>query len=416
MALVAAAAALLVISLPLGLMVLVGLPVVVVLLQVLVRPIERRVAEQREQATAAAGIAADQGAGLRVLKGRGVERRAGVRYHQVSRRSLAAGVRAADVEAVHEASAVLTTGVVIVAVVLVGGRLAVDGDLSIGALVAAVGLSQFLVGPLLRLGFFGALLGHARAGAARVHSVLDAPQAVSAGRRTPITDVRGALTLTDVHGAHLRGLTLQVPQGRLVGLAVSDPATAAELLSVLGRTVDLQQGEVRLDGIPLDDLDLEAVRQAVLVSHHDAELFSGTLRDNVDPGDGRELVPALEAADADEVARTQPRGLDTPVTERGRSLSGGQKQRVALARALALDPAVLVLHDPTTAVDAATEAQVADALRRLRAGRTTVVITTSPALLAVADQVALITDGRVVGEGTHDELVADERYREAVLR
>jgi putative ABC transport system ATP-binding protein len=415
-AMVTCAIALLTISVPLGLMVLVGLPVVVALLQVLVRPIEARVSEQREEATAAAGIAADLVSGLRVLKGLGVEARAARRYHAVSRRSLAAGVRAADVEAMHEGAAVLTTGVVIAAVVFVGGGLAVDDDITIGSLIAAVGLSLFLVGPLLRIGFFGALLGHARAGSRRVQDVLEVEPTVVAGTEEPEQPVRGELAFDRLAGEHLREVTLTVPAGRLVGLAVADPAEAAELLAVLGRTTDPPAGEVRLDGRPMAALDLEAARRAVLVSHHDAELFSGTIRDNVDPGDGRDLRPALEAADADEVARTQPDGLDTLVTERGRSLSGGQKQRVALARALALDPPVLVLHDPTTAVDAATEAQVAGSLRRLREGRTTVVLTTSPALLAVADHVAFVHEGRVVAEGTHAQLVDDERYAEVVLR
>jgi putative ABC transport system ATP-binding protein len=415
-AMLACAIALLTISVPLGLMVLVGLPVVVLLLQVLVRPIERRVAEQREQATTAAGIAADLVSGLRILKGLGIEARASRRYHLVSRRSLAAGVRAADVEAVQEGGAVLTTGIVIAAVVFVGGSLAVDDDISVGALIAAVGLAQFLVGPLLRIGYFGAVLGHARAGATRVQDVLEVEPSVVEGDLLPAQPVQGALAFDALAGEHLRGLTLDVPAGRLVGLAVADPAEAAELLAVLGRTVDAAQGEVRVDGQGLADLTLVAARTAVLVSHHDAELFTGTIRENVDPGDGRDLAPALEAADADEVARTQPQGLETVVTERGRSLSGGQKQRVALARALALDPPVLVLHDPTTAVDAATEAQVAGALRHLRDGRTTVVLTTSPALLAVADHVAFVHEGRVVAEGTHAELVADERYQEVVLR
>jgi putative ABC transport system ATP-binding protein len=336
----------------------------------------------------------------------------------MSRRSLDAGLKAANVEAVHDGAAVATTGIVIAAVVLVGGRLAIDDTISIGALVAAVGLAQFLVGPLLRIGYFGAVLGHARASAARVALVLASEPAVRQAGGHFDHEVRGALDVRDLHGPVLRGLDLRIDPGELVALAVTDPATAAELLAVLGRMVEPESGAVLVDQLDLRDLDLEIARAAVLVSHHDGELFSGTIRANVaSAGEpGRDLTPALAAADADEVADSQPDGLDTIVTERGRSLSGGQKQRIVLARALAADPPVLVLHDPTTAVDAATEAQIAGALPRVRAGRTTLVLTTSPALLAVADRVLLVEHGRVVAEGRHDELTADARYREAVLR
>ncbi len=123
----------------------------------------------------------------------------------------------------------------------------------------------------------------------------------------------------------------------------------------------------------------------------------------------------LAAAAADEVVEVLPAGLDALVGEGGRTLSGGQRQRIALARALAADAPVLVLHDPTTAVDAATEHRVADGIATLRAGRTTVLVTSSPALLARCHRVLLVDDGAVVATGTHADLVADERYREAVL-
>jgi putative ABC transport system ATP-binding protein len=124
---------------------------------------------------------------------------------------------------------------------------------------------------------------------------------------------------------------------------------------------------------------------------------------------------ALVAAAADEVALALPHGTGTVLTERGRSLSGGQRQRVALARALACDPPVLVLHDPTTAVDPVTEARIAAGIRAARRGRTTLVVATSPALLAVADRVVLLEDGAVTAEGTHAGLVRDHPGYRAAL-
>ncbi|MGW3404930.1 ATP-binding cassette domain-containing protein, partial [Streptomyces zhihengii] len=221
-----------------------------------------------------------------------------------------------------------------------------------------------------------------------------------------------------VHGT-LRGVDLDTAPGELLGVVARDPAAAADLLRCLGRELDPDAGEISVDGQPLTALDPDAVRRAVLVAHHDADLFESSLLDNVRAGTGRAdaaLGPALEAAAADDVARTLPHGGATLLTERGRSLSGGQRQRVALARALAADPPVLVLHDPTTAVDAVTEARIASRLRELRRGRTTLLVTTSPALLAVTDRVVVLDGGTVTAEGGHRDLVAaDAGYRAAVL-
>jgi ABC-type multidrug transport system fused ATPase/permease subunit len=167
-------------------------------------------------------------------------------------------------------------------------------------------------------------------------------------------------------------------------------------------------------------MPVEALRRRVLVSEAEPRLFTGTLRGEVDPyarHDDRDVLRALQIADAHDVLDALPERLDAVVEERGRSLSGGQRQRLALARAVLADPEVLVLVEPTSAVDAHTEARIADRLRDARAGRTTLVTTTSPLLLDRADRVALLVDGRVVATGTHRELLHGEpRYRDTVVR
>jgi putative ABC transport system ATP-binding protein len=163
------------------------------------------------------------------------------------------------------------------------------------------------------------------------------------------------------------------------------------------------------------------VRAAILVAAHNTDLFEGSVIDNVMaavPGTtgsaGVERV--LSAAAADEVARSLPHGVDTVIAERGRSLSGGQRQRVALARALATDPPVLLLQDPTTAVDAMTEARIAAGIREIRRGRTTIMVTTSPVLLAVTDRVVVLDGGTVTVEGGHADLIREhDSYRAVVL-
>jgi putative ABC transport system ATP-binding protein len=412
-----AAAVLLRISVPLGLVVLLGAPPLLWLAHLVGKPLERRSGVQQEQAARASGIAADLVTGLRVLKGIGAEGAAIARYRRISQESLTATVRTAHAQAGHDGIVLAFPGLFIAAVALVGGRLAVAGDISIGELVIAVGLAQYLLGPLQTLAWANGEFAQARASAQRISPILAAPLTLATGTRHQSTPIRGALDLRGVDHASLRGLTLRVGAGELVGVVAADPADATALLDCLAREADPAAGSVTLDGDPLSTLDPAGLRTAIVVATHDADLFEGSLRDNVGAGSpDAELAPALAAAAADEVARSLPRGLDTQLAERARSLSGGQRQRVALARALAADPPVLVVHDPTTAVDAVTEARIALGIAELRRGRTTVLVTTSPALLASANRVIMLAGGGVVAEGDHAVLVRDNAdYRAVVL-
>lgn len=407
MGLAVGAVVLLRISVPLGLLVLAGTPALLFLGHLASKPLERRSAAEQERAGHASGVAADLVAGLRVLKGLGTEAAAVDRYRRTSRDALAATLRAARAEALQRGMVLAFTGGFIALVTLIGGRLALDGSISLGQLVSAIGLALFLLGPLETLSWVNTELAQCRASAARVADVLAAPPALVAGEATLPHPVRGGLRLRGVSHGSLRELNLEVPPGELLGVAATDPADAAALLRCLGRHADPEAGAVELDGVALRELDPADLRLAVLIAEHDAVLFEGTLAENVGE-DATGLAQA--AAGADELA------ADTAVSERGGSLSGGQRQRVALARALAAGRQVLVVHDPTTAVDAVTEARIAAGVRDLRRGRTTIMVTTSPALLAVADRVVLLHGGRIADAAPHADLVRrSDVYRTAVL-
>ncbi|MBG0830166.1 ABC transporter ATP-binding protein [Planomonospora sp. ID67723] len=419
--LLAGGVALLRVSVPLGLVVLLGIPPLLLLAHLLGKPLERRSGAEQERAAHASGVAADLIAGLRVLKGIGAEAAAVDRYRRTSRDSLAATLRAARAQAWHDGGMLTLTGVFIAIVALVGGRLAAQGEISVGQLVAAVGLAQFLLTPLSILSWANGEFAQGRASAARVASVLAMPPAVTGGDDVLPEPLQGRIRLHEVtHGA-LRGLSLDVAPGELLGVVTADPAVAASLLRVLNRTADPSSGVVELDGVPLRTLDPAEVRRAVVVADHDADLFEGSLLGNVTAAMPPDAAPdaaeaAMAAAAVDEIARVLPYGAATALTERGRSLSGGQRQRVALARALATGAPVLVLHDPTTAVDAVTEARIAEGIRKVRSGRTTIMLVTSPALLAAADRVIFVDGGVPAAEGRHVELVHDnEAYRATVL-
>ncbi|MFB7368225.1 ABC transporter ATP-binding protein [Streptomyces sp. NPDC056222] len=415
-ALAVSAIALLRISVPLGLLVLLGIPPLLWLGHRISLPLERRSEAEQERAAHASGVAADLVTGLRVLKGMGAESAAVDRYRETSQDSLAAALRAARSRAGHEGAVLALTGVFIALIGLVGAYLAMRGSISVGDLVAAVGLAQFLLGPFQLLTYVNAEFAQGRASARRIAEVLASPAAVEGGEETP-AEAAGLLTLRGVSLGTLRSLDLDIHPGSVTGIVTRDPAAAGDLLRCLSRETDPVDGVVALDGVPLTDLDPDALRRHILVAHHDADLFESSLLDNVRAGSGTTAVEdALRASAADEVARLLPEGEDTVLAERGRSLSGGQRQRVALARALAADRRVLVLHDPTTAVDTVTESRIASRLREVRKGRTTVLVTTSPALLAVADRVVVLDDGAVTAEGRHAELAAaDATYRAVVL-
>ncbi len=441
-AILTAAAVLLWISVPLGLVVVLGLPPVLGALHLLGAPLEKRVAAQQADVAHAAATATDLLAGLRVLKGLRAENEASARYRAASRQSLTAGLRAKRLYACQEGLTVVVTASFVALVALVGGRLAADGSITVGQLVAAVGVTQFLVGPLGRVGWAAGVRAAARALADRVASLLTEPVATVDGREDAPAG-NPALTLAQVGSRQLDGVDLAVAPGCFVGVVSPDQAAGGSLVALLARAVDPDRGSLALGGRPLDRIRLDALRRQLLVAGHDAALFTGTVRENLmdgrgsasgdgngrgpGPGDGRGdgdgdgdgdggLAGAIAASAADEFIDSLPAGFDTTLTERGQSLSGGQRQRLALARAVAAEPPVLVLHEPTTAVDAVTEARIAVGLRAHRTGRTTVVITTSPALLAAADVVVLLEGGKVVDSGSHAELVArNPRYAEVVL-
>ncbi|WP_261570311.1 ABC transporter ATP-binding protein [Frankia gtarii] len=411
-----ASIALLVVSIPLGLLILLGAPLLLLVVRWLSNPLESRAAAQQESAARAAGVAVDLVRGVRVLKGIGAEAAGLARYRAISRESLAATLRSTRAEAGQSGAVAAVNGLFLALVALVGGRLAVAGNITAGELVSAVGLAAFLQGPLGTFGDITAAFAAGRASAGRIAGVLTDPAATPGGRGAPGPAVAGEIVVSGVSGGGLFGVEFTVAAGELVCLVITDPTAAAMLLRYLGRDADPPDGRILLDGVALSTLAPDKLRSAVLVSPHDPSLFEGSLRDNILAGRAGDLIPAVRAARADQVASVLPAGMATAVSERGRSLSGGQRQRVALARALHADPPVLVLHEPTTAVDTVTETEIGAGLRALRAGRTTLIVTSSPALLAIADRVVLISEGRVTAAGHHDVLSRDNSaYRELVL-
>ena len=395
----------------LGALVLAGVPLLVGTLSFVIRPLQRRQREQREEVGRLTALGADTVAGLRVLRGIGGEEVFLDRYRARSQGVRRAGVRVALPQSTLDAAQVLLPGIFVVLVTWLGARLAVEGEIEPGELVAFYGYAAFLVIPLRTAAEAVDKITRSFVGARRMLDVL-AVEPRAADPHEPAPEPGPDVPLVD-------GRTgLVVEPGRLTAVVSPLPEEGAELADRLGRFTD--DPLVTLGGTPLADLPLETVRRRILVSETDPMLFSGTLRHELDPlgpGDDERVLAAVATANAEDVLEQLPEGLDAVVEERGRGFSGGQRQRLVLARALLADPEILVLVEPTSAVDAHTEARIARRLREARSGRTTVLVTASPLVLDQADRVAFLSGGRVVVVGEHRELLRTvPAYRETVAR
>jgi ABC-type multidrug transport system fused ATPase/permease subunit len=416
----------------LGGVVAAGVPVLALAALPLLPRATRRADVQREKAGRATELASDTVAGLRVLRGIGGEDLFLGRYREASQQVREAAVHSARMWALIAAVQVLLPGLLLVVVVVYGAGLALEGRVTVGELVTVYGAVALAHHPLRNFEEIAMAYSFSRPSAKRAAGVLALTRTTGPGPAASGETPAGELPTSDPPGGDLYDPVtgLLAPAGLFTAVVCGDPDAAGRLADRLGGH---PPGEpeahvsVLLGGTPLDELPLGTARTAVLVQDKDPVLLSGTLRELLDvPSSGRVAAgDALAAARCGDVldalaqASADPGGdpMDTRITERGRSLSGGQRQRLALARSLVTDPGVLVLDEPTSAVDSHTEARVAAGVRELRTGRTTVVLASSPLLLDLADRVVFVRDGRAVAVGTHRELLAaEERYRAVVTR
>ncbi|PFG33943.1 ABC transporter ATP-binding protein [Sanguibacter antarcticus] len=416
---VGVAVLMLVTSPSLGIVVVVGLPVVAAILGLLVKPLQSRQSAQREASGKLTTLGADTVSGLRILRGIGGEGAFTDRYRQQSQRVREAGVRVATTQSYLDALQVLLPGLFVALVLWMGAQQAVAGTITPGQLVTFYGYATFLTWPMQNLTQSIQITTRAFVAVRKVITVLEVtPAAADAPATSPMPP----------HGVELRdvvtGVTLS--PGRISALVSAHPDTSARIATRMGRFDDSAEAAtpVHLGGVPLADLDKDELRRRVVVAEATPHLFSGVLRDELDVRDratDAQILDALRVADAQDVLDSTPGGLLGELPEKGRSLSGGQRQRVALARALLTEAEHLVLIEPTSAVDAHTEARIADRLVTARAGRSTLVVTASPLVLDRVDEVLVVRDGAVVATGTHRELLEGvgehhEHYRTIVGR
>ncbi len=440
-------------SVELGVLLLIAAPVLVAAAFPLLKPLHRRQEIERGRNSDLTSLATDIVAGLRILRGIGGERTFGSNYASQSQLARQAGQSAGIWQAGIEAVGVLFSGVFVVLLVWLGTHQVISGELTIGQLISFLGYALFMIYPIQTFFEFAQKLTRATVSARRAIAIFE--------QKPPWIEASDPQSLPE-HGDLVDELTGFVAhEGQLTIVVSAVPEDTSALADRLGRYLstdvepishDIGEGMkgraarqaraereierariaardeerarqrwgVTLGGMDLSEARLTDVRRRILVSDSGSQLFAGTLQDAVDPHarlDRHQAEEALRIANAEDVYDALPGGWQGRLDERGRGLSGGQRQRVVLARAIATDAPVLVLVEPTSAVDAHTEARIAERVADVRRGRSTVVTTVSPLWLHHADRVVLVDDNRAIAEGTHEDLLLDSpAYRRVVTR
>jgi ABC-type multidrug transport system fused ATPase/permease subunit len=402
-------------SVQLGLVVLIGVPATMAAIAWLQRPLQRRQEVYRDRQSRLNAQAVDIAHGIRILRAIGGEAAFAARYRRASAQVLAGGLGVGSVEALLAGETVLFPGLLSTLVTWLAAISIVRGHLSAGQLVAFYGYTAFLTLPVAVFSEAIGALGRARVASRRIIRLLQVRPGVDDPAEPVACPAPGAELADAVSG-------VRIGAGELLGVVCAGTVAAGQLAERLARYRDgPEPGAVTLGGTPLSRIRLESVRTRILLLRNTDRFFPGSLRESLSgassPAD-TEIQAALYAAAAEDVlAGLGDDGLDAAVADAGRNFSGGQLQRLRLARALLAAPDILVAVEATSAVDALTEARVADRLGGYRAGRATVLFSTSPLVLNRCDRVVFLRDGRQAASGTHARLLAEQPdYHRLVVR
>jgi ATP-binding cassette subfamily B protein len=353
-----------------------------------------------------------------------------VKFSERSYRVFEASVAAARVRAVYIPLIAFIPNLAVAFLLYYGGRQVINGQMTLGALVAFYGYLMMFVYPAQIIGWLTGLAQRAIASGNRVYELLDAPlEMTQRPDARPLVapagaagggSAAGAVTFDDVYFSYvdrpvLEAVSLEVPAGRTVALVGHTGCGKTTLTNLIPRFYDPGAGRVLIDGQEVSGLQLASLRSHIGIVNQDPFLFSTSITDNIRLGrpdaSEEQVREAAKAAQADEFIEALPEGYATVIGERGFTLSGGQRQRIAIARALVMDPRILILDDATSSVDVETEFKIRRALQEVTYGRTTFIIAHRPSTISLADEIVVLDKGRIVEQGTHEELmVGDTLY------
>lgn len=377
------------------------------------------------QAAAVAGVVDGAVSGVRVVKGFGQEEQETGKLREVGRRLYAGRLRTIRFNAKYTPALQAVPALGQVAMLALGGWLAVRGHITLGTFVAFSTYLAQLVGPVRMLAMVLTVAQQARASSERVLELIDTEPSIKDGTKTLPADAPATVEFDDVSFGYdeerpvLDGLSLEIRAGETLAVVGASGSGKSTVSLLLPRFYDVTHGAVLVGGHDVRDLTLDSLRAAIGLVPEDSFLFSDTVRANIAYGrpdaTDEQIEAAARAAQADRFVADLPEGYDTKVGEHGLTLSGGQRQRIALARAILADPRLLVLDDATSAVDARVEHEIHEALKHVMEGRTTLLIAHRRSTLGLADRIAVLDAGRLAAIGTHEELQASSALYRRLL-
>ncbi len=387
------------------------------------------IAVQAEQAQLA-NVVEESVSGVRVIKGFGAEQ---VQFEKLEKEAddiLRESMKAARIRSSFMPAIDVLPALGLVAVLGVGGHRVINGDLTVGDLVAFNVYLTLLIWPLRNIGMIVALGQRAAAALVRINEVMSTKPEISdptLPMQLPHDETKnlGSVKFDKVMFGYnaeypvLRNFNLDIQGGESIAIVGATGSGKSTITRLLLRFYDTQSGHVYLDGIDVRKLKLSELRSQIGVVFEDTVLFNDTVRNNIafakPHASADEVERAAKLSGAHEFILRLPKGYETVIGERGFSLSGGQRQRIAIARAIVANPRVLVLDDATSAVDPSKEGEIREAMKTVMSGRTTIVIAHRPGTIALADRVMLLDEGKVAAIGTHEDLVStNARYREVL--
>ncbi len=378
------------------------------------RRIHARFEQIQEQFSTISNFAQENLAGIRIVKAYVREQDQSERFAALNREYMSRNMALARVWGGFFPTLQLFGGLAAVVVLWLGGRQIIDGQISVGDFIAFGFYLTLLMWPMIAVGWVTNLVQRGSASMSRIDALFAEPEVIADPERPVIlADVRGDIEFDDVWFRYpgterwvLEGISFRITAGQTVAVVGATASGKSSLVRLIPRLYDTTRGGVSLDGVNVQDLELDELRRSVAMVPQDPFLFSETLRRNIELAGNTDVDQAVEIAALTETLVDLPAGLETPLGERGVNLSGGQKQRATIARALVRDAPVLILDDALSAVDTVTEERILRGLKGYMQGRTSIVVSHRVSAVADADLILVLEDSRLVESGTHQELLS----------
>ena len=378
------------------------------------RRIHTRFEQIQEQFSTISNFAQENLAGIRIVKAYVREQDQSERFAALNKEYMSRNMALARVWGGFFPTLQLFGGLAAVVVLWLGGRQIIDGQITVGDFIAFGFYLTLLMWPMIAVGWVTNLVQRGAASMGRIDALFAEPAVITdPAHPVVLSDIRGDIEFDDVWFRYpdterwvLEGISFRITAGQTVAVVGATASGKSSLVRLIPRLYDATRGSVRLDGVAVQDLELDQLRQAVAMVPQDPFLFSETLRRNIELAGNTDVDEAVEIAALTETLVDLPEGLETPLGERGVNLSGGQKQRATIARALVRDAPVLILDDALSAVDTVTEERILRGLKGYMRGRTSIVVSHRVSAVAEADLILVLEDSRLIETGTHQELLA----------